>query len=100
MVSDLEVVVKEKSETELEIRVKGETYSLIVPLAERLSEFEEVIFAGYDVPHPLIDEGVLYLRVKEGVDPLSTLKKAAEMVINELEELEDSFKRELSSFRR
>ncbi len=95
----MDVVVKEKSSTELEIRVKGETYTLIVPIAEKLSEFEEVLFAGYDVPHPLVEEGVIYLRVKEGVDPLLMLRKATEMVIREFEELESSFKEELSNLK-
>ncbi len=96
----MEVEVKEKSNTELEVRVKGETYTLIVPIAEKLSEFDEVVFAGYDVPHPLVEEGVIYLRVREGSDPLSLLRKATEMVIKEFEELESSFKEELSNLKR
>jgi len=96
----MEVEVKEKSNTELEVRIKGETYTLIVPIAEKLSEFDEVVFAGYDVPHPLVEEGVIYLRVREGSDPLSLLRKATEMVIKEFEELESSFKEELSNLKR
>ncbi len=95
----MEVIIKEKSSTELEVRVKGETYTLIVPIAEKLSEFDEVVFAGYDVPHPLVEEGVIYLRVKEGVDPLLMLRRATEAVIREFEELESSFKEELSNFK-
>ena len=94
----MEVEVKEKSPNEIHIYVRGETYTLLVPIAEELNSMDDVEFAGYDVPHPLKEEGILYLRVREGKDPRSILKEAVGKIIEEYENLEKSFKEELDAF--
>ncbi len=94
----MEIEVREKSPNEIHIYVRGETYTLLVPIAEKLNSIDDVEFAGYDVPHPLKEEGILYLKVREGRDPRSILKEAVSRIIEEYESLEKSFKEELDAF--
>ncbi len=94
----MEVEVKDVAPNEIRVRVKGETYTLLTPIVEELNSREDVEFAGYDVPHPLKEEGLIFLRVKEGLDPRTILKDTIKSLIMEYDKLEESFKKELERF--
>jgi len=75
------------------IRVKGETYTLLDPLVKALHEIG-VDFAGYDIPHPLKEEGVLYVRCKDE-DPVRKVFEAIRRLKEVYGEFRDSIKSEL-----
>ncbi len=75
------------------VRVRGETYTLLDPLVKALHEVG-VDFAGYDVPHPLKEEGVLYVRSKEG-DPVRKIFEALRLLKEEFGALKESVEEEL-----
>ncbi|HDM92183.1 MAG TPA: hypothetical protein ENG69_02175 [Candidatus Korarchaeota archaeon] len=75
------------------IRVKGETYTLLDPLVKALHEIG-VDFAGYDIPHPLKEEGVLYVRCKDE-DPVRKVFEAIRRLKEVYGELRDSLQSEL-----
>ena len=75
------------------IRVKGETYTLLDPLVKALHEIS-VDFAGYDIPHPLKEEGVLYVRCKDE-DPVRKVFEAIRRLKEVYGEFRDSIKSEL-----
>jgi DNA-directed RNA polymerase subunit L len=54
----------EKKANELRIQIEGEGHSLLNLLQKTLLEDDTVEMAGYDVPHPLIDRAILYVRKK------------------------------------
>ncbi len=91
----MEVEVKEVGPSEIRVVVRGETHTLLAPLIEELNARDDVEFAGYDVPHPLKEEGVIYLRVKDGLDPKKVLREAAIKLVEEYEGLERSFREEM-----
>ncbi len=72
----MEVELLKKEENLITVKVKGETYTLLAPITDLLQDMDEVIFAGFDVPHPLKEEGVLAVRVKEGSSPEEVIFKA------------------------
>ncbi len=75
------------------VRVRGETYTLLDPLVKALHEMG-VDFAGYDVPHPLKEEGVLYVRSKDG-DPVRKIFEALRRLKEEFGSLKESIEDEL-----
>ena len=60
----MKINVVKKSGNELKIEIEGGTHGLCNLLAKRLLEDKTVDFAGYDVPHPLASNPIIYVRMK------------------------------------
>ncbi|MGB9631175.1 MAG: RpoL/Rpb11 RNA polymerase subunit family protein [Candidatus Methanodesulfokora sp.] len=82
----MELKVEKREKNLLSVRVYGETYTLLDPLTDVLLRMDGVEFAGYDVPHPLKEEGVLTVRTKDGVSP-------DKVIIEALNRLKEEFGR-------
>jgi len=67
-----------KTPSELKIEVEGVGHTLCNLLQKRLLEDENVDLAGYDIPHPLASNSVIYVRTKGDVKPEKALLKAVE----------------------
>jgi DNA-directed RNA polymerase subunit L len=87
----VKIIVLNKSEKELKIEIEGGTHGLCNLLQKRLLEDKTVEFAGYDVPHPLASNPIIYVRMKGNVKPEDALIKAVEKV----REANDAFGKEL-----
>ncbi len=94
----MEVEIEDVTPNEIRVIIRGETYTLLTPIVEELNSRDDVEFAGYDVPHPLKEEGLIFLRVKEGSNPRAILKDTINSLIKEYDKLEKSFKVELEKF--
>jgi DNA-directed RNA polymerase subunit L len=92
----LKVNVVKKSGKELKIEIEGAGHGLCNLLQKKLLEDKGVDMAGYDIPHPLASNPIIYIRMKGTVKPEEALKKAAEKAraINEFfsKELEKALK--------
>lgn len=93
----MQVQVKKTSDRELEIEVQGEGHTLGNMLAKELQEMEEVELAYYEIPHPLQDRMLIYIRTREGADPLDTLRSALKRLDAQLEQLEGELERVLGA---
>jgi len=87
----LKVNVLKRAENELKIEVEGVGHTLCNLLQKKLLEDENVDMAGYDIPHPLASNPIIYVRTKGGVKPEEALRRAVEKLL----ELSDEFGREL-----
>jgi DNA-directed RNA polymerase subunit L len=76
--SKLKVKVLKKEANELKIEVEGAEHGLCNLLQKKLLEDERVDLAGYDVPHPLASNPVIYVRMKGSAKPEDALIKAAQ----------------------
>ena len=76
--SKLKVKVLKKEANELKIEVEGAGHGLCNLLQKKLLEDERVDLAGYDVPHPLASNPVIYVRMNGSAKPEDALIKAAE----------------------
>ncbi|MGB9915242.1 MAG: DNA-directed RNA polymerase subunit L [Candidatus Bathyarchaeales archaeon] len=74
----LNVKVLKKTENELKIEVEGAEHGICNLLQKKLLEDERVDLAGYDVPHPLASNPVIYVRTKGNLKPETALIAAAE----------------------
>ena len=87
----MKVKVLSKSENELKIEIEGGTHGICNLLQKRLLEDKTVEFAGYDIPHPLASNPIIYLRMKGNTKPETALIKAVQKV----RETNDAFGKEL-----
>ncbi|MGD0450619.1 MAG: DNA-directed RNA polymerase subunit L [Candidatus Bathyarchaeia archaeon] len=88
----MKVKVITKSDNELKIEIEGGTHGICNLLAKRLLEDKTVEFAGYDVPHPLASNPIIYVRMKGAAKPESALIRAVQKV----REANDAFGEELN----
>ena len=87
----MKVKTLKRTSNELKIDVDGIGHALCNLLQKRLVEDENVDFAGYDIPHPLASNSVIYVRTKGNVKPEEALRKAVENV----REMNKEFSKEL-----
>ena len=74
----MKIKVLKKTANELKIEVEGAEHGLCNLLQKNLLEDERVDLAGYDVPHPLASNPMIYVRMKGTAKPENALIKAAE----------------------
>jgi DNA-directed RNA polymerase subunit L len=77
-VSTLKINVIKQTNHELKIEIEGTGHGLCNLLQKRLLEERSVDMAGYDIPHPLASNPVIYVRTKGETKPVDALRKAAE----------------------
>ncbi|NWF87429.1 DNA-directed RNA polymerase subunit L [Candidatus Bathyarchaeota archaeon] len=65
---------------ELRIEVEGVGHTLCNLLQKRLLEDAHVESAGYDVPHPLASNAIIYVRTRGKVSPQEALHTAVEKI--------------------
>ena len=76
--TELKVKVLKKEANELKIEIEGAGHGLCNLLQKKLLEDEQVDFAGYDIPHPLASNPIIYVRMKGSAKPKDALINAAE----------------------
>ena len=77
----MKVKILKKTPNELKIEVQDIGHTLCNLLQKRLLEDENVDLAGYDIPHPLASNAVIYIRTKNKVKPEEALKKAVKRTL-------------------
>jgi len=74
----MEVKVLKKTPNEFKIEIEGTGHGICNLLQKRLLEDETVDLAGYNVPHPLASNPVIYVRTKGKARPEATFLRAVE----------------------
>lgn len=88
----MKVNVIKKSSNELKLEVEGAGHTLCNLLQKKLLDEESVDLAGYDIPHPLASNPIIYIRTKGKVKPEQILKNA----IEKTREMNKEFGKELT----
>jgi len=71
---NLKMLLKSKNELKLEIQGEGHTFCNLLQWV--LLQDRGVEMAGYDVPHPLVPNAVLYIKTKRETSPEKALERA------------------------
>lgn len=74
----MKITILKKTEKELRIEVEGADHGLCNLLQKRLLDERNVDMGGYDIPHPLASNPIIYVRTKGALTPEEALLKAAE----------------------
>jgi DNA-directed RNA polymerase subunit L len=93
----VKIKVLQKTENELKIEIEGAEHGLCNLLQKRLLEDKRVDMAGYDIPHPLASNPVIYVRMKGAATPEEALRKAAEKAREENEAFGKELERALKA---
>lgn len=88
----MELTILNKTENEINIKVKGETHTLLNMLKTALLNNKHVEIATYDIKHPTISDPVLFVRT-DGADPIDVIKKATKDIVKECDEFIKFFKK-------
>ncbi len=74
----MNIKIVKKTENELKIEIEGAGHGICNLLQKKLLEDKSVEQAGYDVPHPLASNPVIYVRMKGTAKPEDALIQAAQ----------------------
>jgi DNA-directed RNA polymerase subunit L len=89
----MKVSVMKKTDNELKLEIKGAGHSLLNLLQKTLLEDDAIEMAGYHVPHPLVDSGILYIKTKGHQNPEVVIGEATKKVHDLSKEFQKSFKK-------
>lgn len=93
----MKINVLKKTDTELRIEVEGASHGLCNLLQKKLLEDQTVDLAGYDVPHPLASNPIIYVRIKGDAKPKDALLEAADKALQENGAFSKELKRALKT---
>jgi DNA-directed RNA polymerase subunit L len=93
----MKINVLKKNEHELKIEIEGADHGICNLLQKKILADENVDLAGYDVPHPLASNPIIYVRMKGNLDPQDTLLVAAKKAIADNEEFQKALKKALKA---
>ena len=97
----MEVKVLKVGRGELSLEIRGETYTLLNLLQRVLLEDKNVEFAGFKIPHRLLDVANFHLRMKEGArkTAFESLFEALDRIRRESVEFREVFEKALKEYR-
>lgn len=90
----MELTILNKTENEINIKVTGETHTMLNMLKTALLNNKHVEIATYDIKHPTISEPILFIRT-DGADPIDVIKKASKEIVKESDEFINLFKKKI-----
>jgi DNA-directed RNA polymerase subunit L len=95
----MKVNVVKSSDNEIKLEIEGAGHSLLNVLQKTLLQDSKIEVAGYHVPHPLIDKGVLFVHTKDKVKPEDAILDATQKVLDLSNDFETSFKKASKAYK-
>lgn len=96
----MQVKVLEKKANELKIEIEGEDHSFCNALQKAVLEDETIEMAGYNIPHPLVSNPIVYVRTKGQRKPETALRNAAEKIKKRNKEFRETFEKALKEWQK
>lgn len=93
----MKIKILSKSKSGIKIEIEGAGHSICNLLQKELLEDPNVDLAGYDVPHPLASNAILYVRMNGTSKPELALKKAIKNALKLNKEFTNSLEKSLKS---
>jgi DNA-directed RNA polymerase subunit L len=93
----MKVNVTSKSGKEMKIELEGVGHGFCNLLQKHLLEDKNVDMAGYDIPHPLASNPIIYVRMKGSSKPEDALKKAAQKALDANKAFSEAFQKALNA---
>jgi DNA-directed RNA polymerase, subunit L len=82
----MEVKIIRKTNTEIEVEIKGESHTLMNALKAALIADDAVETATYTIEFPGVSEPILYVKTDKSEDPLDAIKKASGLLSGQCDE--------------
>lgn len=87
----MEIKILKKTDTEIEVEIRGEDHTLMNALKASLLKDKDVRVATYDIVYPGISNPILHVRTSGSEDPVEALKAAAKDLAAECDAFIDLF---------
>ncbi|MGC8848939.1 MAG: RpoL/Rpb11 RNA polymerase subunit family protein [Candidatus Bathyarchaeia archaeon] len=87
----MEITILKEDNAELKLELKGEGHTICILLQRELLSDPDIELAGYDVPHPLINSAILYIRARKGKNPREAFIRALDRIEDKLKDFTNSF---------
>ena len=91
--------VIKSSDNEMKLEIEGAGHSLLNVLQKTLLEDDTIEVAGYHVPHPLIDSGILYVHTKEKQKPEAVILAASKKVLDLNKDFQKALKKASKAYK-
>lgn len=95
----MKVNVVKSSDNEMKLEIEGVGHSLLNVLQKTLLEDSNIEVAGYHVPHPLIDTGVLFVHTKDKIQPEKAILEATAKVLELSKDFQTAFKKASKAYK-
>jgi DNA-directed RNA polymerase subunit L len=82
----MEVKILRKTDTEIEMEIKGESHTLMNALKGALIADKAVETATYTIEFPGVSEPILYVKTDKTEDPIDAIKKAASLLTGQCDD--------------
>ena len=96
----MQVKVLEKKANELKLEIEGEDHTFCNVLQKALLEDDTIEMAGYNIPHPLVSNPIVYVRTKGRREPETALRNAAEKIRKRNKEFRETFEKALKEWQK
>ncbi len=96
----MKVKILKRDSQEVKIEIEGEGHTFCNTLQKVLLEDKTVEMAGYDIPHPLTANPIVYVRTREQRKPEAALREAAQKLQQRNNEFREAFKRALEAWQK
>lgn len=96
----MKVNILKKTDNEMKIEIEGAGHSLLNLLQKTLLEDDTIEMAGYDVPHPLFDRGILFVRTKGKQNPEEVIKEASKKAHELGKDFQKSFQKASKAYKK
>lgn len=94
----MEVKIVRVGRSELELEIKGETYTLLNLLQKTLLEDGYVEMAGGEIKHRLLETASFYLKVKDGKEVFDVFFEALDRVRKEASDFRKAFEKAVKEY--
>ncbi len=91
----MQVNVLERKRNELKIEIKGVGHSFCNLLQKALLNEDGIDMTGYDLPHPLVSNPIVYVRTKENLTPEPAIQNAVKRIRKQSKDLKKTFEKAL-----
>jgi DNA-directed RNA polymerase subunit L len=86
-----------ENSNELKIEIEGESHTFCNALQKVLLEDNRIEMAGYSLPHLLVSNPTIYIRIKDQTDPKIALQDAAKKLRNRSKEFMKTLQKALET---
>ena len=95
----MKIKILKNTSNELELELEGEDHTFCNTLQSVLLEDSTITMAGYNLPHPLVSNPIVYVLTKGNNKPETAIRNAAKKLLKKNQEFRSTFERALKAWK-
>ena len=94
-VEKMQIKILERNRNEMKIEIKGVGHSFCNLLQKALLNEDGIEMTGYDLPHPLVSNPIVYVRTKENLKSETVIQNAVKRIRKQNKDFRRTFEKAL-----